>query len=719
MNKFLRTAIFFSVVLLLCAVSGYSQQQPVFAWKNDTIQTIPDEYVFQLKDTSATHLRDNGNSIAFDRKRFRHEVGDVFWFTYQIKNETGKRTEIGLDAWSDIADYFVVRSTGATDTCGTGILKPWKSKKEFRTTNVCSFNIDSAETITVFYRAAFKTRIFDSSFKIGIYPPAIRARKDLIRAETRFLKEESTIFNFFAGFFAMASLIYFFFFYIVREKLFLYFGIFVALLALSSSRLIQLYALENPSLSPYINLLGPLSFLSFSLFYRNYFDSPKHTPIWDKILLTLAILNVVAFLHYAITGKFLFDVQYILITIGMIVTMSVIPFRIRNKDKEHKYFLLYASLPLLILIPVAAIAVLIIRLSGNKVTEDSWMGTFFSNVNYVQLWALTWMVLFFSRTLIKRFTLQREQILKHETEKQAILLQQEQEKTVLMEKLNADLETKVAQRTAELNRSLSELKAMQSQLIQSEKMASLGEMTAGIAHEIQNPLNFVNNFAEVNQELTTELKDDILKHVDDPAAKENISSLLENLKENSEKIRTHGKRAESIVKNMLHHSRNSTGVKEDTAINALVQEYAQLAFHGIRAKDKSFQSDLDMQLDPMAGNVAVIPQEIGRVVLNLMNNAFYAVKNNPEERKPRVSLVTEKIENEVVIRIIDNGGGISEKNLKKIFQPFFTTKPTGEGTGLGLSLSYDIITKGHGGKMEVQSVEQEGTTFTITLPSGA
>jgi two-component system, NtrC family, sensor kinase len=713
-----RPVIFFLLVLMICAVSGYGQQQPVFAWKTDTAQTIPDEYVFQLKDTSSAHLRDSGNTIPFNRNKFRHKIGDIYWFTYQIKNETGKRNEIGLDAWSDIADYFVVRSTGATDTCSTGIMRSWKSKKEFRTSNVCSFNIDSAETITVFYRASFKTRVFDSSFKIGIYPPAIRARKDLQRAESRYLKEEGTIFNFFAGFFAMASLIYFFFFYIVREKLFLYFGIFVVLLALTSSRLIQLYALEHPSLSAYINLLGPLSFLSFALFYRNYFDSPKHAPVWDKILITLAILNVVLFLQYAITGKFLFDIQYLLVTILMIITMSVIPFRIRNKDKEHKYFLLYASLPLLILIPLAAIAVLIIRLSGNKVTQDSWLGMFFSNVNYVQLWALTWMVLFFSRTLIKRFTLQREQILKHETEKQAILLQQEQEKTLLMEKLNADLETKVAQRTAELNRSLSDLKAMQSQLIQSEKMASLGEMTAGIAHEIQNPLNFVNNFAEVNQELTAELKDDILSHIDDPATKENIGSLLDNLKENSEKIRTHGKRAESIVKNMLHHSRNSTGLKEDTSINALVQEYAQLAFHGMRAKDKSFQSELDVQLDPSAGNIALIPQEIGRVVLNLMNNAFYAVKNNPEERKPRVSLVTEKSSTGVVIRISDNGSGISEKNLKKIFQPFFTTKPTGEGTGLGLSLSYDIITKGHGGKMEVQSVEQEGTSFIITLPAG-
>lgn len=719
MNHSRKTGIFLWFLCMICALSGYGQQQPVFPWTKDTIQTIPDEYIFQLKDTTSGHWKDIGNRIPFDRNQFSHKEGEVFWFTWQIKNETGKGTELGLDAFSDIADYFVVRSKGTTDTCGTGILKPWSSKKEFRTSNVCSFKIDSAETITVFYRASFRTRIFEKSFKIGIYPPAIRARKDLIRAEKRFLQEEGTIYNFFAGFFAMASLIYFFFYFIVREKLFLYFGIFVALLAISSSRLLAIYSLEHPSLSAYVNLIGTFSFLSFGLFYRNYFDSAKTAPVWDKILLALIILNVVFAIQYAVTGKFLFDIQYVLFTIGIIVTMSIIPFRVRNKDKEHKYFLLYASLPLLILIPLVAIIVLIIRLSGNKITEDSWIGTFFTNVNYIQLWALTWMVLFFSRTLIKRFTLQREQILKHETEKQAILLQQEQEKSLLMEKLNLELEDKVAQRTAELNKSLSELKATQSQLVQSEKMASLGEMTAGIAHEIQNPLNFVNNFAEVNLEITAELKEDILSHIIDPSAKENIGSLLDNLKENSDKIRTHGKRAESIVKNMLHHSRNSTGAKEDTAINALVQEYAQLAYHGMRAKDKSFQSDLDVNLDPAVGNIAIVPQEIGRVVLNLMNNAFYAVKSNPEERKPRVSVSTEKTEDGIVIRIRDNGSGISEKNLKKIFQPFFTTKPTGEGTGLGLSLSYDIITKGHGGKMEVQSVEQAGTTFTITLPPSA
>ena len=706
-------ALFMFSTLLLSA-----QERGVFTIKADTPTTIPDSYVWQLKQAPSDITKDIQEVQAFNRKSFRSKKEESYWFTYTINNGTGRKTEIGLDAYSDLAEFYVVRASGKIDTCITGILKSWSSKKEFRTSNVCSFSLDSNETISVYYRAKFTTKVFDSSFKIALYPPVLRARKDLARAEDRFMKEEVTIYNFFAGFFGMASLIYFFFFYIVRERLFLYFGFFVLLLAISSSRHLQYFVIEHPMHAGYVALIGPLSFLAFALFSREYFDSRKQVPFWDRILVVLAYLNILVGLYYAIGNKLLFDAQNILITVGMIITMSIIPFRLRSKDKQHKYFLLYASLPLLVLIPLIAIVILVTRISGNPVTQDSWVVQFFNNVNYVQLWALVWMVLFFSRTLIKRFTLQREQILKHETEKQALLLQQEQEKTLLMEKLNTELEDKVVQRTAELNRSLSELKAMQSQLIQSEKMASLGEMTAGIAHEIQNPLNFVNNFAEVNQEITAELKDDILPHIEDPVTKENISNLLDNLKENSEKIRTHGKRAESIVKNMLHHSRNSTGVKEDTHINALVQEYAQLAFHGMRAKDKSFQSDLDLQLDPAAGNIPLIPQEIGRVMLNLMNNAFYAVKNNPEERKPRVSIATQRISDGVLIRISDNGSGISEKNLKKIFQPFFTTKPTGEGTGLGLSLSYDIITKGHSGKMEVQSIEDEGTTFTITLPSG-
>jgi signal transduction histidine kinase len=262
-------------------------------------------------------------------------------------------------------------------------------------------------------------------------------------------------------------------------------------------------------------------------------------------------------------------------------------------------------------------------------------------------------------------------------------------------------------------KALSELKSTQSQLIQSEKMASLGELTAGIAHEIQNPLNFVNNFSEVSNELIDEMNEELNKG--DIKEAKAISS---DIKQNLEKINHHGKRADAIVKGMLQHSRSSSGVKESTDINALCDEYLRLAYHGLRAKDKSFNATIKTDFDETIGNINIIPQDIGRVVLNLINNAFYVVdekkKKISEEYEPTVTVSSKKMNGKVEIKVADNGNGIPSKVLDKIFQPFFTTKPTGQGTGLGLSLSYDIV-KAHGGELKVETKENEGTTFTIQL----
>ncbi|HEX6168879.1 MAG TPA: ATP-binding protein, partial [Chitinophagaceae bacterium] len=262
---------------------------------------------------------------------------------------------------------------------------------------------------------------------------------------------------------------------------------------------------------------------------------------------------------------------------------------------------------------------------------------------------------------------------------------------------------------------LTELQATQKQLIQSEKMASLGELTAGIAHEIQNPLNFVNNFSDVSNELLEEMKTELEKG---NAAE--AREIAINVKENLEKILHHGKRADAIVKGMLQHSRSSGGQKELTDINTLAEEYLRLAYHGLRAKDKFFNAKFETDLDRSISKINVVPQEIGRVILNLINNSFYAVSEKKRGvsngYEPSVTVSTKKINDKVEIRVKDNGNGISQKDLDKIFQPFFTTKPTGQGTGLGLSLSYDIITKGHGGEIKVETKEGEGSEFTITLP---
>jgi len=267
-----------------------------------------------------------------------------------------------------------------------------------------------------------------------------------------------------------------------------------------------------------------------------------------------------------------------------------------------------------------------------------------------------------------------------------------------------------------LEKTLGDLRTTQSQLVHAEKMASLGELTAGIAHEIQNPLNFVNNFSEVNDELLKELKMEAEK-----GNLEEVKVIAKDIEFNSEKINHHGKRADAIVKGMLQHSRTSSGQKEPTDINALADEYLRLAYHGIRAKDKSFNAITKTQFDNNIGSINIVSQDIGRVILNLINNAFYAVnekqKQNLNGYEPTVTVITTKQIGKIEIKVKDNGNGISQKILDKIFQPFFTTKPTGDGTGLGLSLAYDIITKGHGGEIKVNTKENEGTEFTIGLPA--
>ena len=259
------------------------------------------------------------------------------------------------------------------------------------------------------------------------------------------------------------------------------------------------------------------------------------------------------------------------------------------------------------------------------------------------------------------------------------------------------------------------------QLMHKEKIDSMVELTAGIAHEIQNPLNFVNNFSELSVDLAKEINEEIIK---DSLDRDYINELMHDLSQNQEKINHHGKRASSIVKNMLDHSRTSTGIKELTDINKLVDEYLRLSYHGLRAKDKNFNADFQTRFDENLPKIEVVQQDMGRVLLNLFNNAFYAVNQRAialakdetiANYTPSVFVSTRFKDNKFFIKIKDNGIGMSESVKAKIFQPFFTTKPTGEGTGLGLSLAYDIVTKGHGGTMEVESVEGEGTTFMIKL----
>jgi signal transduction histidine kinase len=303
-----------------------------------------------------------------------------------------------------------------------------------------------------------------------------------------------------------------------------------------------------------------------------------------------------------------------------------------------------------------------------------------------------------------------------------------QRKRVLFKERQKGIQSEL-QHAKEIEKAFTELKSTQVQLIHSEKMASLGELTAGIAHEIQNPLNFVNNFSEVSNELLAEMNEELLK-----GNIEEALAISADFKQNLEKINHHGKRAEGIVKGMLQHSRTSSGKKEPTDINTLCDEYLRLAYHGLRAKDKSFNATMKTDFDENLGLVNVVPQDIGRVILNLITNAFYAVNekesagvhaersrgakaNSTQVYVPTVSIITKKEDDTFQIMVKDNGNGMPKEIVDKIFQPFFTTKPTGQGTGLGLSMSYDIVTKGHGGELLVETEEGEGSTFSIELPT--
>ena len=345
-----------------------------------------------------------------------------------------------------------------------------------------------------------------------------------------------------------------------------------------------------------------------------------------------------------------------------------------------------------------------------------------SYLGIATVFSVVWMIamLFVSRKQQKALRLEHEKTLQQEEQRKWAEVRKQE-----LEKIVAERTSELRHQKEQVENALAELKATQTQLIQSEKMASLGELTAGIAHEIQNPLNFVNNFAEVNKELLSEMTEQIEK-----GNFEEVKIIAKDIQANEDKINHHGKRADAIVKGMLQHSRQSTsGIKEPTNINALADEYLRLAYHGLRAKDKTFNATMKTDYDETIGNIDIIPQDIGRAILNLITNAFYAVNEKTKNSQsapgggakyePTVTVSTKSVKSplgglEVLLTVKDNGNGIPQKVLDKIFQPFFTTKPTGQGTGLGLSLTYDII-KAHGGEIRVETSEGKGSTFIISL----
>ncbi len=449
------------------------------------------------------------------------------------------------------------------------------------------------------------------------------------------------------------------------------------------------------------------------IFLTRYFrkslkDSGKLAQ-WDKILTGLMIISIALLVLEVIDSINSNGIKWI----AHLIMLFMVYLAFWQKELRPVRTMMYAVLPFIV---ISFIDDLIELLSKNF--YNKWEN-YFSNGS---LFAVVWMFAMWFVVKKQRKALEKEQLKTKEKEAE----------NSITAALKAELEVQVAERTAqltfqkeELQNTLNELKATQSQLIQSEKMASLGELTAGIAHEIQNPLNFVNNFSEVNSELIEEMEKEINK-----GNMDEVKAIANDIKENEQKINHHGKRADAIVKGMLQHSRANTGKKELTDINALADEYLRLSYHGLRAKDKSFNADFKTNFDKSIGKIEVVPQDMGRVLLNLFNNAFYAVNEkkkqppNPlkgEKYEPTVWVTTKRISSPLgagglEISVKDNGMGIPQKVLDKIYQPFFTTKPSGQGTGLGLSLSYDIVKK-HGGELKVETKEGEFAQFLIFLPN--
>jgi signal transduction histidine kinase len=507
-----------------------------------------------------------------------------------------------------------------------------------------------------------------------------------------------------AGIFLILCFIHFFYFAFDRsQKISLYYLIYCAcILYIYFTFMFIYYQGHAEKVSTYMMIFDCgiacfcIAFLFLVLVVYVLFGYHKRAIF--KILIVLGIASLLSIFLDDIKSSFITSIIFPVLCMLEVLRICVLALKQKKKDTAIivpvvcLYIILYVWEGLLDQTTILATLLIYFVFLGLPIAISIYLGLKTASTNRAL------------KTTIAEVRTLSVKNLAHEQEKQQILADQ-----------NILLEKQVRERTAELDRSLTHLKETQTQLIQSEKMASLGELTAGIAHEIQNPLNFVNNFSDVSAELVDEMQAELNKGDQDEAI-----AISEDIKQNLEKIRHHGKRADGIVKGMLEHSRASSGQKQATNLNALADEYLRLAYHGMRAKDKSFNAEMSTHFEEKLPKVNAVQQDMGRVLLNLFNNAFYAVNQKTKTAganyKPEVTVSTERQNGSILISVKDNGVGIPDVIKDKIMQPFFTTKPTGEGTGLGLSLSYDIVVKGHGGSIDVDTKEGEFTEFVVRLP---
>lgn len=505
------------------------------------------------------------------------------------------------------------------------------------------------------------------------------------------------VYGFYLGFMAFVILSNLFFYVTLRSKLYLFYaGIVLVYISYASAVMdgFILYFFPNVDLMFWYITIPTLG-VPLQLLYAKVFLEVKH---YHPRLARLTNGLIIYFFAYMVI-KFFLPLTLVLAvnTVHALISFFAMGYlgiaTARKGNRLGNYFAL------------AYFIYFVLVLTEATYIQIGKPGYFFE-LSHVALATLIEAFLL-SFLLSKKFEFEKKDAERVKEEAQRQLLEKTRENEKMVKEQNMVLEREVEKRTEELNTTIRNLKQTQDKLIQSEKMASLGELTAGIAHEIQNPLNFVNNFSEVSTELVEEMQEELEK-----GDLEEVRALSGDIKHNLEKITHHGRRASAIVKGMLSHSRTKSSEKEAVDLNALADEFLRLSFHGLRAKDKNFRAEFIADYDEGLPTIKAVPQDLGRVLLNLINNAFQACSNTSD--KPMVRLSTAKIGNQVVLKISDNGPGIPDDIKDKIFQPFFTTKPTGQGTGLGLSISYDIV-KAHGGTLEVKSKPGE-TVFLLALP---
>ncbi|HVV56359.1 MAG TPA: ATP-binding protein [Mucilaginibacter sp.] len=725
-------------VLSLPVVKAQDKWPPVYEIKSDTAaqQDIDDKYWQLLEDPGGKLTINQVSSPAYNDKFHSNTTRangcdyaiDTYWLRYRFRNTLSHTVKLTIPEHVAYAWLYLPAGKNKWRTETTGELVPWSMRNGLKKITQFVVAIDTGQEVDIYERDVFDFRIYKPKFfqfTIGFADAAIK--KGYVDTDSdSYTVGGSVIF----GFLLLAFLVNLLFYNTVRERVYLYFSLFLLFLGLYyfiSVANIAVFA-EYPYLAHYLYawvLAG--EFFMLMHFVRHFLSVKTRFPRWDKFLVVLSYVIIIAWLTIYYLPPSLSYNTFLIINLSCnLVVYTYMPFilvtalmRIRGSQGQVRLGI-YALLPQLLWWSV-------VYTSGFTFSTLHYL--FQIPIPHIVQWTLVWstlaeflffawLVIIFSWILFKRFRDTQQRLAQLSFEK-------EMERARLIEEQKIELEQQVEARTAELKKSLTDLKATQAQLIQSEKMASLGELTAGIAHEIQNPLNFVNNFAEVNTEMLEELKAESLK----PKAERDEQleiELINDLIDNEQKITHHGKRADAIVKGMLQHSRAGSDVKEPTDISKLADEYLRLSYHGLRAKDKSFNAEMVTHFDEDLPKVNIVPQDIGRVLLNLFNNAFYAVhqkaKTAEPDYKPTVTVTTAPLPPEggvtrgIIISVRDNGPGIPDAIKEKIMQPFFTTKPTGEGTGLGLSLSYEIVVKGHGGKIEINSREGEYTEFVVSLP---